>query len=157
MHHTMDKSRKFREVFREIDIDEKLCEAFREACVSQLQYKKATGQVEIRLEIPSLVQMNRVYSLEKTLTRYFNTAVQVVPCFRVDKDDKELLEGCTDDLCQVLSQKSKHYECLLENAEFQVVGQKLNIHLCTNGKLILQAGNCHKVLEDFIEPALAEM
>lgn len=150
MHHTMDKAQGFDTVFREVKMDEKLRETFRDASVSQLQYIKSTGQVEIRLELPRLVEMNRVFSLEKALGRHFNTAVRVVPCFALQQDSKSILENCRDELLQVLSKKSKHYECLLEDAVFRVDGHKLNILLNSNAKTILQSGNCHKFLEDFI-------
>lgn len=150
MNCTMDKARDFNSVFSEVAMDDKTREIFREAVVSRLQYVKASGQVEIMLDLPSLVEMNRVYSLEKILSRYFNIGVKVIPCFQIHKDNKELLEGCRDEFLQVISQKSKHYECLLGDAVFQVDGQKLNILLSCNAKTILQSGNCDKLLEDFI-------
>lgn len=151
MQHTIDKKRAFDTVFKEVSMDETLRETFREACVSQLQYIKAAGQVEIKLEMPCIIQMSSIYSLEKVLSRYFNTAVRIIPCFHVQQQWQQLLETCREYFLQILSQKSKHYECLLEDAVFQVDGQKLNIILRSNSKTILQSGNCHKVLQEFIQ------
>ncbi|NLN65255.1 MAG: PolC-type DNA polymerase III [Clostridiaceae bacterium] len=151
MQHTIDKKRAFDTVFKEVSMDETLRETFREACVSQLQYIKAAGQVEIKLEMPCIIRMSSIYSLEKVLSRYFNTAVRIIPCFHVQQQWQQLLETCREYFLQILSQKSKHYECLLEDAVFQVDGQKLNIILRSNAKTILQSGNCHKVLQEFIQ------
>ena len=150
MYHTTDKKQKFSAVFGEVSMDEKLRETFQDAGVTQLQNKKATGQVEICLELPHLVEMKRVYSLEKILGRYFNTGVRVIPCFSLPKDSREIIEECKDELLTVISQKSRHYECLLDGAVFRVDGHKLNILLNSNAKTILQSGNCHRILEDFI-------
>lgn len=151
MHHTMDKTQGFNTVFKDVNMDEKLRETFCEACVSRLQYIKATNQVEITLQLPRLVEMKRVYSLEKILGRHLNTSVHVVPCFCLPQDGTEILETCKNEFLQVIAKKSKHYEWLLEDAVFRLEGCKLNILLSSDAKTILQSGNCHKVLEDFIQ------
>lgn len=154
MHHTMDKPREFSTVFHEVSMDETLMETFREAEVSHLQYNKGAGRVEIRLEMSYLVEMQRIFSLEKVLSRHFNIAVRIIPCFQIEQDDKTLLEGCRDAFLQILSRRSTHYSCFLEDARFQVEGSKLSILLNSNGSTILQSGNCHKRLENFIRTCL---
>jgi len=132
-------------------MDEKLMETFREAWVSQIQYKKASGWVEVRLEIPRLVEIHQIQTLEKALSGFFKVSVQVIPLFLVEQTNQQLMERCRDDIIRIISKKSKHYECLLENADFSMEGNKLNIQLHSNGSTILQSGKCNKVLEDFFK------
>ena len=134
MHHTIEKIQGFNTVFKDVNMDEKLRETFCEACVSRLQYIKATNQVEITLQLPRLVEMKRVYSLEKVLGRHLNTSVHVVPCFCLPQDGPEILETCKNEFLQVIAKKSKHYECLLEDAVFRLEGCKLNILLSSTQK-----------------------
>ena len=150
MHDTTDKKRAFTEMFGEVTMDAKLHDAFCDSLVTQLLYNKTSKHVEIHLDLQHVVQMNRVYSLEKAFSRFFNASVKVIPCFHVDKTDKDIPEVCRDNFIEVITKRSKHYGYLLENASFQVEDRKLNVHLRTGGSKILQSGNCNRVLEDYI-------
>jgi len=150
MHNTIDKKCAFSDVFGEVTMDAKLFDAFREAMVTQLLYNKMSKHVEIHLELPHVIHMNTVYSLEKAFCRYFNASVRVIPCFSLNKASKDVPEIYRDNFIEVIAKKSRHYSCLLENAVFQIEDRKLNVHLRTGGSKILQSGNCSKVLEDYI-------
>lgn len=150
MHNTTDKKFAFSDVFGEVTMDGKLFDAFRESLVTQLLYNKMSKNVEIHLELPHVVQMNKIYSLEKALCRYFNAGVRVIPCFNMENDYMDIPEICKGNLVEVITRKSRHYGHLLEDAVFKIEDRKLNIHLSTGGSKILQSGNCNKVLEDYI-------
>jgi DNA polymerase-3 subunit alpha (Gram-positive type) len=150
MHNTTDKKRAFSDVFGEVTMDGKLFDAFREALVTQFLYNKISKHVEIHMELPEVVQMNRIYSLEKALCSHFNAGVKVIPCFSIKNDNKDIPKICRENFIEVIAGKSAHFRYLLENAIFEVEDQKLNIHLKTGGSMILQSGNCNKVLEDYI-------
>lgn len=150
MQHTMDKSQAFCNVFRGITMEEELQKTFQQGLVSKLQYNKPAKRVEIQLDLPQIVGMSRVTDLEKVLCRYFKTSVQVKPCFRIDQLNQSVLECCKDDFIRVMAGKSRHYRCLLEESDFKMEDRELFIHLSSNSSLILQSGNCHKILENFI-------
>lgn len=154
MYQTTDKQRLFCEAFGEITMDDKLSEAFGDAVITQLLYHRISGAVEIHLKFPQIIEMNKVYRLEKILSKYFNSSVKVVPCFQVNSSDMNLLDLCRDNFLQVITKKSKHYGCLMENSVFRLEDRKLNVYLSTGCGKILKAGNCDRVLEEYIRVSL---
>lgn len=151
MGYTTDKPQKFCEMFSEVTLDARLSETFYDAVVSKLMFIKSTGQVQLKLELPCLVKLQLVYSLEKILSRFFNTSVSVIPCFNIEKSDAEFVECCKDYLYQAVLKKSKHYGVLMKDADIEIDGNTLRIHLKTTSRAILQSGNCDEYLEGFIK------
>ena len=151
MRNTTDKPQKFCEMFSEVKMDAKLIDAFQDATVSNLAYIKSASQVQISIELPCLVKMQLINSLEKTLCRYFNASIKVIPCFKFDESHNEVVENCKNYFLQAISNKSKHYGFLLESSEFEIQGNKLMIYLKTTCKMILQSGQCDKYLQDYIK------
>ncbi|HAA24944.1 MAG TPA: PolC-type DNA polymerase III [Ruminiclostridium sp.] len=149
MQNTMDKKRLFRDVFYEITTDEELLESFSHGFVSKIKFNKSSGRMEIHLEMPGMVKVDKVFDLEESLSGYFNVPVSVIPHFKTNKIDCVFVNNHKEDFIRVMAGQSGHYECLLENAEFMLEGKNLYVHLSTNGGMILQAGNCHKQLEKF--------
>ena len=150
MHNTTDKKRAFSDVFGELQWMESCLMLSVRRVVTQFLYNKISKHVEIHMELPEVVQMNRIYSLEKALCSHFNAGVKVIPCFSIKNDNKDIPKICRENFIEVIAGKSAHFRYLLENAIFEVEDQKLNIHLKTGGSMILQSGNCNKVLEDYI-------
>lgn len=151
MRNTTDKPQKFCEMFSEVKMDAKLIDAFQDATVSNLAYIKSASQVQISIELPCLVKMQLINSLEKTLCRYFNASIKVIPCFKFDESHNEVVENCKNYFLQAISNKSKHYGFLLESSEFEIQGNKLMIYLKTTCNMILQSGQCDKYLQDYIK------
>lgn len=150
MEYTAEKPQKFCDMFNEVPLDSSLSEAFKNALVSSLLFIKSTGQVQINLELPCFVKMNCILSLEKALTRFFNTPVSVMPCFRFESDNAEFVNCFKDYICQVVSAKSKHYEILMKDSGMELDGNRLKIYLKTPSSTILQSGKCDKYLENYI-------
>ena len=151
MGYTSDKPQRFCEMFNEVALDAKLSETFYNAMVSKLVFIKSTGQVQVKLDLPCLVKLQLIYLLEKILSRFFNTSVSIIPCFKFEKSDKEFVDCCKDYFYQAIYRKSKHYGVLMKDADFEIDGNTLKIHLKTTCKAILQSGKCDEYLESFIK------
>lgn len=151
MGYTIDKPLKFCDMFSEVALEPNLSETFKNAVVSRVMYIKSTSQVKLKLELPCLVKMQLVFSLEKILSGFFNTAISIIPCFKIEKNDTEFVECVRDYVYQIVSRKSRHYEVLMKDADFDFDGNTLKIHLKTTAKTILESGKCDKYLENFIK------
>jgi len=151
MGYTTEKPQKFCDMFSDVGLDTMLSETFENAMVSKLVFIKSTGQVQISLDMPCLVKRQSVCSLEKILSRFFNTSVSIIPCFKIDRINSEFVDFCKDYLFQVVASKSKHYEVLMKDSDFELDGGKLKIHLKTASKTILKSGKCDKYLESYIK------
>lgn len=151
MEYTANMPQKFCDMFSEIAMDPKLSDTFKDALVSKLVYKKASGQVQVKIELPCLVNMELIYSLEKILTRFFNTSISIIPCFKLENSDTDFSDCCKEYIHQVICNKSKHYGFLMKDANFEINGDRLKIHLKTTCKTILQSGKCDKYLEKFFK------
>jgi len=151
MRSTIDKKRLFKDVFYEITMDEELFESFNNALVSNVKFNKRSGRMEIHLELSGMVRIERVFSLEESLSSYFNVPVRVIPHFEAEKIDSDFINNHKEDFVRIMAGQSGHYALLLEKAEFVLEGVNLNVCLSTNSSLILQAGNCHKALEKFFK------
>lgn len=151
MGYTANMPQKFCDMFSEIAMDPKLSDTFKDALVSKLVYKKASGQVQVKIELPCLVNMELIYSLEKILTRFFNTSISIIPCFKLENSDTDFSDCCKEYIHQVICNKSKHYGFLMKDANFEINGDRLKIHLKTTCKTILQSGKCDKYLEKFFK------
>ncbi|HEY8500935.1 MAG TPA: PolC-type DNA polymerase III N-terminal domain-containing protein, partial [Clostridia bacterium] len=156
MHSTIDKKRLFKDVFYEITMGEELFDSFNNALISNVKFNKKSGRLEIHLELPGMVRIDRVFNLEESLSSYFNVPVLVIPHFEVKKIDSDFINNYNEDLVRIMAGQSKHYACLLEKAEFVLEGTNLNVCLSTNGSLILQAGDCHKELERFFKTCFGQ-
>ncbi|HZK26834.1 MAG TPA: PolC-type DNA polymerase III [Thermoclostridium sp.] len=148
---TTDKPKKFCEIFSDVTMDAKLIDAFQDATVSNLVYIKSTSQVQINIELPCIVKMQLISSLEKILCRHFNAPIKITPCFTTDNSNSDIVEHCKNYLLQVISDKSKHYSLLLDKSEFEMQGNKVSILLKTSCKMILKSGQCDEYLQDYIK------
>jgi DNA polymerase-3 subunit alpha (Gram-positive type) len=156
MHNTIDKKRLFKDVFYEITVDEELFDSFNNALISKVKFNKKFGRMEIHLELPNVVRINRVFTLEESLSSYFNMPVLVIPHFEVKKIDCDFINSYKEDFVRIMAGQSEHYACFLEEARFVLEGTNLNVYLSTNGSMILQAGNCHKILEKFFKTCFGQ-
>ncbi|UZQ86254.1 PolC-type DNA polymerase III [Thermoclostridium stercorarium] len=151
MGYALEKPQKFCDMFDEVPLDENLSENFRNALVSRLLYIKSSGQVQICLELPCYVKMEDICSLEKKLTRFFNTPVAVIPCFNFENNGSDFIECCRDFILHAITAKSKHYGVLMTDAELELDGSRLKIYLKTPSAAILKSGKCDRYLENYIK------
>ena len=151
MGYTSDKQQKFCDMFSDIPLDANLVEIFKNAVVSRIIYIKSTGQVQINLDLPCLVRIQHIRSLENALSGFFSTSVSIIPCFRVETDDSEFADFCREYLYQVVESKSKHYGVLIRDSEIELKGNRIEIYLKTPCRAILQSGKCDKYLEDYFK------
>ena len=93
--------------------------------------------MEIHLEMPYIVPVDRVFELGESLSGYFNVPVSVIPHYRENKIDSDFIGNHKEDFIRIMAGQSGHFACLLENAEFKLEGANLSVHLSTNSGKIL--------------------
>ena len=93
--------------------------------------------------------MQLINSLEKTLCRYFNASIKVIPCFKFDESHNEVVENCKNYFASHFKQ-IKTLRFLLEGSEFEIQGNVYDL-LKTTCNMILQSGQCDKHLQDYIK------
>lgn len=137
------------ETFKDVLNDKSLEEAFSDTCITNLCYYRANQRVELHLKAKREVQPHCFDRLEKILGDYFCADVAIKPGFLLPFPDaftswhKEIIQ------C-FFSREKKHVSSFLTDADYQVTGRTLTVHLNKKGASILNSSQAGKCLESII-------
>ena len=137
------------EAFKGAIDNEKLKEAFAEACITGLCYFKTDKRVEMSIECCYCVKPDEIKDLEKTISEHLKTKVKIHPGFKATTLDR--FEQWHKDLIlnHVKSEKA-HFSHFLEGAEFDLSGRFLKIDLKNQAASILNAAGVGKCIENSV-------
>lgn len=134
------------EAFRGAIENEKLKEAFAQACITGLCYHKTDKKIEMSIECCDCVKPDQIKGLEKAISEHLRTKVKIHPGFKstlngsLEQWQKELVLG------RVKSEKN-HFFHFLEGAELDLSGRYLRIELKNQASSILNAAGVGKSIE----------
>jgi len=138
------------EAFKHIITDDRLRKDFQEAFITNLHYHKSDKTVELCFDSGACVLPDRIGQLEKTLSDYFCTKVDIKPSFNVPLPE-ELCGWHQDIIRSYVCREKKHLSHLLDNAQFCVAGRQLKVRLAQPASGVLGPSGVGRCMENVVK------
>lgn len=134
------------EAFKQIIPVEQFRQDFSQAFITNLHYHKSEKRIELCLDIGNKVAPDRIQQLEKTISDYFNTQVDIHPGFSIPLPE-ELDDWHKEMLTRYTCRGRAHLAPFLKGARFRLRGRNLTVCLPGAGASVLNVSGAGKQME----------
>lgn len=134
------------EAFKQIIPIDQFQQDFSQAFITDLHYHKSEKRIELCLDICQQVAPDKILKLEKTIGEYFNTKVDIRPCFSIPLPEE--LDDWHKKMITCYTCRHKAYLApFLRDAEYRLKGRQLLVSLPGSGASVLSVSGAAKCME----------
>ena len=149
-------NKSFVEVFPEMELSGEILDFFKEVQITNLGVFRKSKKLVARATAAKLIPAALVVQVEQALTAAFSMAVEIKIRFMTDRSFEEMLIDYWDSLVYTVNSNIALSRGILNNCEWELKKENIEIHLATRGSRILKEHGCDRLMEELISDAFGQ-
>ena len=149
-------NKSFVEMFPELELGGDILDFFKEVKITSLGVFKKSGKLVVKASAAKLIPAFLIEQVEQALAAAFSLTVEIKLRFELEIPFEEGLAAYWDSVVYTVNTNVALSRGILNNCEWELEKEHLEIRLTTSGGKILKAKGCDKLIEELLLDAFGQ-